>query len=157
MKTNWLFPFILLLLVVAIVVLVKKYTGTSVILRKRVSFVRAKGGEFALKVSIATQARKHVERVNLIDRLPPLVKLHEKFLGEQPTRTDEKNRRLEWNFDSMQPGEIRIVSYIIYSKVGVFGKFELPISTAIFEREGEIHEVESNKAFFVSEQRKVEE
>ena len=141
----------------AIVVLVRKYTGTSLVLRKRVSFVRAKGGEFALKVSIAAQAKKHIDRVNLVDRLPPLVSLHEKFLGEQPTRADEKNRRVEWNFESMQPGEIRIVSYIIYSKVGVFGKFELPTATAIFEKEGNIHEVESNKAFFISEQRKVEE
>jgi len=156
-KTNWLFPLLLVLFIVAIVVLVRKYTGTSLVLRKRVSFVRAKGGEFALKVSIAAQAKKHIDRVNLVDRLPPLVSLHEKFLGEQPTRADEKNRRVEWNFESMQPGEIRIVSYIIYSKVGVFGKFELPTATAIFEKEGNIHEVESNKAFFISEQRKVEE
>jgi hypothetical protein len=156
-KTNWLFPLILLLFIVAIVVLVRKYTGTNLVMRKRVSFVRAKGGEFALKVSIATQAKKHIERVNVIDRLPPLVSLHEKFMGEQPTRTDEKNKRIEWNFDKMEAGEIRIVSYIIYSKVGVFGKFELPTATAIFEREGEIHEVESNRAFFISEQRKIEE
>jgi len=156
-KTNWLFPLILILFIVAIVVLVRKYTGTNLVIRKRVAFVRAKGGEFALKVSIAAQAKKHIERVNLIDRLPALVSLHQSFGGDRPTRTDEKNRRIEWNFDSMQPGEIRIVSYIIYSKVGVFGKFELPTATAIFEREGEIHEVESNKAFFVSEQRKIEE
>jgi len=156
-KTNWLFPLILVLFVVAIVVLVRKYTGANLVMSKKVSFVRAKGGEFALKVSIITQAKKHIERVNVIDRLPPLVKLHEKFLGDRPTKIDEANRRIEWNFEQMEAGEIRIVSYIIYSKVGVFGKFELPIATAIFEREGEIHEVESNKAFFISEQRKVEE
>lgn len=156
-KTNWLFPLLLVLFIVAIVALVKKYTGTNLVLRKRVSFVRAKGGEFALKVSIMTQAKKHIERVNVVDRLPNLVSLHEKFFGDQPTRTDTKNRRIEWNFDSMQAGEIRIVSYLIYSKVGVFGKFELPTATAIFEREGEVHEVESNKAFFVTEQRKLED
>jgi len=156
-KTNWLFPLLLILFVVAIVALVRKYTGTSLVLRKKVSFVRAKGGEFALKVTIAAQAKKHIDRVNIVDRLPPIVSLHEKFLGEQPTRADEKNRRIEWNFESMQAGEIRMVSYIIYSKVGVFGKFELPTATAIFERESQIHEVESNKAFFITEQRKIEE
>jgi len=152
-KTNWLFPLLLILFIVAIVALVRKYTGANLVLSKKVAFVRAKGGEFALKVSIAAQSKKHIDRVNLVDRLPPLVSLHEKFLGERPTRADEKNRRVEWNFESMQPGEIRIVSYIIYSKVGVFGKFELPVSTAIFEKDGQIHEVESNKAFFISEQR----
>ena len=31
------------------------------------------------------------------------------------------------------------------------GKFALPRTTAIYEREGQIKEAESNKAFFVSE------
>ncbi len=156
-KTNWLFPFILILLIVAVVVFVRKYTATSVILRKRISFVRTKGGEFALKVSITAKAKHHVERVNLVDRTPMMVNLHDKFLGIYPTRVDQKNRRIEWNFEKMEAGEMVIVSYIIYSKVGVVGRFELPRATAIFERDGEIHEVESNRAFFVSEQRKIEE
>ncbi len=152
-KTNWLFPLILILFVVAIVVFVRRYTGTNLVLRKRVSFVRAKGGEFALKVSVSAHARHHVERVNLVERLPPLVSLHEKFLGEQPTRVDSKNRKIEWNFEKMEAGEVRIVSYIIYSKIGVVGKFALPTAAAIFEKDEKIQEVESNRAFFIAEQR----
>jgi len=156
-KTNWLFPLLLILFVVAIVALVRKSTGTHLVLRKRVSFVRAKGGEFALKVSISAHAKQRVERVNLVDRLPPLVSLHGQFGGEQPTRVDDKNRRIEWNFEKMEAGEVKIVSYIIYSKIGVVGKFALPTATAIFEREEEIQEVQSNMAFFIAEQRKIEE
>ena len=152
-KTNWLFPLILILFVVAIVVFVRRYTGTNLVLRKRVSFVRAKGGEFALKVSVSAHARQRVERVNLVDRLPVLVSLHEKFLGEQPTRVDSKNRRIEWNFEKMEAGEVKIVSYIVYSRVGVVGKFALPTATAIFEKDEQIKEVESNRAFFIAEQR----
>lgn len=152
-KTNWLFPLILILFVVAIVVFVRKYTGTNLVLRKRVFFVRAKGGEFALKVSVSAYARQRVERVNLVDRLPPLVSLHEKFGGEQPTRVDAKNRRIEWNFEKMEAGERKIVSYIVYSKVGIVGKFALPTATAIFEKDEQIKEVESNRAFFIAEQR----
>lgn len=155
--TNWIFPVILILLIIAVVVFVKKFTGTSVIVRKKVNFVRAKGGEFALRVTVAVKAKKHVERVNLVDRLPPMVKLHERMGGEQPTKVDEKNRRMEWNFEHMEAGEMRMVSYIVYSRVGVVGKFELPTASAIFEREGEIHEVESNRAYFVAEQRAMSE
>ncbi|MEK6840672.1 MAG: hypothetical protein AABX79_01835, partial [Nanoarchaeota archaeon] len=36
-KTNWLFPLLLIVVIVAVVVFVRKYTGTSLILRKRVS------------------------------------------------------------------------------------------------------------------------
>lgn len=153
-KTNWLFPVLIILLLVVVVILAKQHSGTNLSLRKRVHFVKAKGGEFALKVSISVSAKHFVERVNVVDRLPPLVKLYERYGGEHPSRVDEKNRRLEWNFDSLQPGEVRVLSYVIYSKVGVMGKFALPSATAIFEKEGQIHEETSNQAFFVAEQRK---
>ena len=137
-----------------IVVLTKKYSETTLVLKKKVSFVKAKGGEFALKVSILVNAKKYVERVNVLEKIPPLVELYERFGGDQPSRIDKKNRRLEWNFEKLEAGEMRILSYIIYSKVGVLGKFALPTATAIYEKEGEIHESESNRAFFVAEQRK---
>jgi len=153
-KTNWLFPFLVILFVILIVVLTKKYSEANLVLKKRVSFVKAKGGEFALKVSVSVNAKKYVERVNVSDRIPSLVEIYERFGGDQPSKIDKKNRRLEWNFEKLEAGEIRILSYIIYSKVGVLGKFALPTATAVYEREGEIHESESNHAFFVAEQRK---
>jgi hypothetical protein len=152
-KTNWIFPFLIILFVILIVILTKKYSETNLVLKKKVSFVKAKGGEFALKVSISINAKKYVERVNVIDRFPLLVEVYERFGGDQPSRIDKKNRRLEWNFEKLETGETRILSYIIYSKVGVLGKFALPTATAVYEKDGEIHESESNRAFFVAEQR----
>jgi hypothetical protein len=152
-KTNWVFPFLIILFVILIVILTKKYSETNLVLKKKVSFVKAKGGEFALKVSISINAKKYVERVNVIDRVPLLVEVYERFGGDQPSRIDKKNRRLEWNFEKLETGETRILSYIIYSKVGVLGKFALPTATAVYEKDGEIHESESNRAFFVAEQR----
>ena len=153
-KTNWVIPLFLVLFVVIIVALTRYYSSTDLTLRKRVSFVKAKGGEFALKVSIIVNAKKHVERVNIIDRLPSLVKIYERFGGEKPTRINEKTRRIEWDLDKLDEGETRVLSYIIYSKIGVIGKFALPEATAIYEQEGKIHESSSNKAFFIAEQQK---
>lgn len=153
-RTNWLFPLLIIFFIVTIVVLAKQYTNTNVALRKRVSFVRAKGGEFALKVTIIVHARKNVERVSVIDRLPPLVKVYERFGGEKPLRINEQNRRIEWSFDKLEEGEKRLLSYMIYSKIGVMGRFALPQATAIYDRDGEIKESSSNKAYFVAEQRK---
>jgi len=153
-KTNWLFPLLVILFVVVIVVLTKQYSKTNLILKKKVSFVRAKGGEFALKVSIIIHAKKYVERVSIIDRLPPLVKIHERFGGEKPLRINEKNKRIEWGFEKLETGETRILSYIIYSKIGVLGKFALPATTAVYEREGEVHESTSNMSLFLEEQKK---
>jgi hypothetical protein len=153
-RTNWLLPLLAILLVIVIVILSKQFSKTNLSLKKKVTFVKAKGGEFALKVSVIVSARKYIERVNVIDRLPLVAKLHERFGGEMPTKVDEKNKRIEWHFDKLDAGETRIISYIIYSKVGVLGKFALPTATAIYEKEGEIHEEESNRAFFIAEQGK---
>lgn len=151
-KTNWIFPFIVILLIVAIAVMTKYLSSRNLVLRKRVSFIRTKGGEFALKVSIIVDAKKFIEKVNITERLPPLVKLHERFGPEAPSRVDEKGRKIEWRFNHLEEGEKRVLSYIIYSKVGVVGKFALPRTSAIFEKEGKILERNSNKTFFVIEQ-----
>ncbi len=152
-KTNWLFPFLIILFIIAIVILAKQYSRTDLILRKKVSFVKAKGGEFALKISIFVNAKKHIEKISIIDKLPSLVKIYERFGGEKPKRINEKNRRIEWEFEELEEGETRILSYIIYSKIGIIGKFALPNATAVYEKDGKIHESESNKAFFVAEQK----
>jgi len=152
-RTNWLFPLLVILFLISIVILTKKYSRRDLILKKKVSFVNAKGGEFALKVSILVNSKKHLERVSIIDKIPPLVKVYERFGAEKPSRINDKNKRIEWDLGNLEPEESRVLSYIIYSKVGIMGKFALPEATAIYEKEGEIHESNSNRAFFVAEQR----
>ena len=152
-KTNWLFPLLVIFFVATIVFLAKQYSRTNIVLSKRVSFIRSKGGEFALKISLFVNAKKHVERVNVVDRIPPLASVYERFGGERPARFDEKTKRIEWELGNMDAGERRVLSYVIYSKVGVMGTFTLPGATAVYEKDGEIHEVESNRAFFIAEQR----
>lgn len=156
-KTNYMFPLIIIILIVVIIALAKHYTSTNLVLKKKVTFVRAKGGEFALKISIFAHARKYLENVTIIDKLPPLVKIYEKFGQEKPSKIDEKYKRIEWKYEKLESGEIRMMTYIIYSKVGVIGKFALPETRGLYERDGKIHETESNKTFFIAEPRKEEE
>lgn len=151
--TNWLYPVIIIFIIVSLILLLKIYFTTNLALNKSVSFVRTKGGEFALKVSITARARKSISNIKIIDKLPPLVKIYERFGANPPDKIDEKNKRVEWNFSALEQGEIRTLSYIIYSKIGIMGKFILPQATAVYEREGKIKEVFSNKVFFVAEQR----
>ncbi len=151
-KTNWLFPFILIIIIISIIILVKQSTKKHLIIRKKVSFVKSKGGEFALKVTLNLHAKKYIEKIRLIDRLPPLVKIYEKFGIEKPIRIEEKNKRIEWAFEKLEAGETRVISYIIYSKVGILGRFILPSAIAIFERDGKICKTNSNQSFFMAEQ-----
>jgi hypothetical protein len=151
-KTNWFFPFIILVFILAVVIVARMYSRTPISINKKVSFVNAKGGEFGLRVTLAVEARKYVQKVNVIDKLPPLARLYGKFGGAEPTQFNEKAGRMEWHFGSMQPGEKRIISYIVYSKVGVIGKFVLPSAIGTYDYDGAMKNVVSNKAFFIAEQ-----
>lgn len=155
-KTNWLIPLIIIIAVIIIAFLSQIYLTSDIILKKKINFVKTKGGEFALKVSMNVKAKRFVERVNVIDKLPPIVKLYERYGTITPDKIDEKNRKLEWNIESLGKKEDRILSYIIYSKIGVVGKFELPSAKAIYEREGKIKETKSNRVFFINEPKKIE-
>ena len=156
-KTNWFIPFFIIIAIVIIVVLSKIYLVSDVILKKSLNFVRTRGGEFALKVTILVKARRFAEKITVIDRLPPIVKLYERYGAVTPDKIDEKNRRIEWNIEGLDKDEERILSYIIYSKIGVVGKFELPSARAVYEKDGKIKETQSNRAFFVSEARRTTE
>jgi len=152
-KTNWFYPLIIIIIIIFGTVLIRKSIYSNLELIKRVTFVKTKGGEFALKITIIAKAKKSIENISIIDRLPRLVKLYNKFGIIPPDKIDLENRKLEWKIDSLNKDETRIFTYIIYSKIGVVGRFELPEAKAIYEHEGEIKEASSNRSFYVNEPR----
>lgn len=149
-ETNYTLPFIFLVLIIAIGSFVHVYSSTSVRVSKSVSHVRTKGGEFALKVRIAVKANSHVDNIKISDTLPAMTKLYEGY-GIKPDKIDAGMRRLSWGIQSLQAGEERVLSYIIYSTLNIVGRFELAPAMAVFEKNGKLHETLSNRAFFVSE------
>ncbi len=153
--TNYTLPLLILLLVVVISFLVHVYTSTAVVVRKQVSYVKTKGGQFALKVRIFVRSKHHVDGVQVIDRLPGMAKLYEQF-GLRPDRIESATRRLFWDVGTLQAGEERVFSYIMYSDVNPIGRFELPSATTVFEHKGKTHEVMSNRAYFLADTMKSE-
>lgn len=152
-KTNWLLPFLAIFLAFVLVYVFRKYANQTLLIRKKVAFVRAKGGEFALKVTVIAEAKEYIEKIRIVERLPPLVKMYERFGGELPDKISRDKQRLEWEYSHLEAGERRVMSYIVYSKVGVLGKFALPGTVGFFEKEGKQKQTTSNKAFFLAEQK----
>jgi hypothetical protein len=146
-KTNWWILVGIILAIIIIWYVIDNYIRNKITMRKTVSFVRTKGGEFAIRVNLHVKARDFVERIKILDRLPPMVKVFEKY-GIPPEKIDERNRRLEWNIQALSKGEERTFSYIVYSKVGIVGRFELPQAEAIYEFNGKIKEASSNVTVF---------
>ncbi|MFH1801857.1 MAG: hypothetical protein ABH864_00225 [archaeon] len=148
--TNYTFPFIALLVIIAIGVLVRMFYWRAVLVKKKTTLVRTKGGEFALRVVLRVRARKTVNKLQLIDRLPAMTKLYDQF-GKKPDKIDKETRRLVWNVGHLGRGQERVYSYVIYSKLNVVGRFELPRASALYEMDGEPGESYSNVAFFAAE------
>lgn len=153
-KTNWFFPLIVIIFIIALFILIKKSVETDLMLRKKVSFIKTKGGQFALKISLRIKSKKFIERINVIDKLPSLVHLYERYGAIKPNKIDLNNRRIEWNVPSLNKDEERLFTYIIYSKIGIIGKFELPSAKAVYEKQGKIKETTSNRSFFINEPKK---
>ena len=148
--TNYTILFLILVLIVAVGGVARFYYLKSVSISKRVSLVRTKGGEFALRVVLRVRARKSVEKLQLTDSLPGMTKLYENF-GKQPDMIEKDSRRLAWNVGHLGRGESRVYSYVIYSKLNVVGRFELPLAHARFEKDGKVGEAYSNRAYLAME------
>jgi hypothetical protein len=153
-RTNYLFPLLIILAIALLVIGFKRYTETKLEIEKSVVPVKTKNGQFALKIKLHLRAKKSAKNVSVVDRIPGIVQIYEKFGSNiKPSRIDVKNRRIQWDFGDLSAGEERIFSYMVYSTVGVVGKFSLPQTLAVFEKDGQIHEVESNEVYFLAEQR----
>ena len=148
--TNYTFPFLVLALLIIIVLSLKYYTRSYLSISKKVSHVRTKGGQFALKVHLHITAKKHIDNIQITDTLPAMAKLYEGY-GTKPDSVSAATRKVSWKIPRLNSGETRVFSYIIYSTIRTFGRFELPAAAASFEHDGKIFNILSDKVFFVSD------
>jgi len=149
--TNYVYPFIAIIILLILLRILLVYNSAHIKIHKQVRFVKTKGGEFALQISLVVKSSKFVENISLFDKIPYSVKLYKEFRGEMPRKIDDINKRIEWHIDTLQAGEERVYNYIIFSKVAPFGKFELPPAKAVYERDGRIKEAISNRVYFIHE------
>jgi len=150
--TNYIVPFLIIIVAILALFGFKRFSETKLEIKKSVSHVKTKNGEFALKIILSLKAKKDIENVTLIDKVPPIVKIYKKFGMVKPDKIDAESRRIHWHIGDLNAGEERVFTYIVYSKVGVIGKFSLPEALGVFEKDGKIHEIDSNKVFFMSAQ-----
>ncbi len=151
-ETNYIFPFLILLFLSLAIAGYLRFAETKLEVRKSVAPMKTKGGEFALRVTLSLKARQDVEKVTLSDKIPVMVKIYKKFSTVKPDKIDSERRKIHWTVGNLEAGEERSFSYIVYSKVGIVGKFSLPRAVSVFEQNGEVQKIDSNNVFFMNEQ-----
>lgn len=151
--TNYLLPLVIIIALILLIIGFKRYAETKVEIEKSVTPVKTKSGVYALRVKLHVKAKRNINNLSIIDKIPGVVQVYEKFDSIiKPTRVDATNKRLQWDLGDLSSGEERFFNYVVYSTVGVVGKFALPPALAVFEKDGKIHEVESGSVFFLAEQ-----
>jgi len=150
--TNYTIPAIIIAIIVAIALALKFYSFSPLVINKKTSLVKTKGGEFALKINLHIRANSDIHNIVLSDTLPRMTNLYESF-GKKPDKISDDKRRISWEIPYLRAGESRIISYIVFSKLNITGRFELPSAAASFKKDNETMHSFSNRAFHISEMR----
>jgi hypothetical protein len=146
-STEYTIPIIIIIILAIILISYIVFLKKKVIVKKKVIKLKTKGGEFAAKIVIAVKnVGNDINSIILSDRLPGNTKLYEKFGSVKPDKIEKY--KLEWNFSALAPREEIIVSYIVYSKVGMIGPLQLPEAVFAFtDHNGKRHSATSGKTY----------
>ena len=153
-KTNYTIPVIVLIVIIIAVLAIYLTRKPRVIIKKKVYYIKAKGGEFALKLLLLVKnIGSEISEVKCRDTLPRMAKLYERFGVAKPDKI-EKNY-LGWDFGTLVAGEEKVLSYIIYSKIKPIGTIEIPKATLTYiDSKGKRCTKYSNKLFVLGEPEK---
>lgn len=137
---NYRWIFYILVLVVLAVMLYFKYKS-PVIIKKEVADVSLKEGgisQIRMMVELTNTSKKAVSDVAVVDYVPNIADVEQKFVEGtlKPTKTllhREKGTILRWELPELAPGEDRLLSYSIKSKLSILGSFKLPRAKVRFK------------------------
>ncbi len=149
---RWLFFSILIvLLAIGTVVYLRQ---KNIIIKKSVFKINeSKEGISELKILLHIKNRTHKEIYNIkvIDLLPKVIKPESDFGTLKPSKIQQGTvgMRLIWEIDKLDPGEERIISYKISSKLPLVGKIGLPSALVQYYGKGKrLINVKSNRLVF---------
>ncbi len=129
--TNYRIPALFALLFIVLIVLY--YINRSpIVVRKHAEKVKIKEGgisELNVVINIKNRSNKTIKDVRVLDRLPKLSGISEEFGQGTPEPKIRKHHKegfvLDWEGLLLEPGEERIFSYKIESKLPIVGNLEL--------------------------------
>jgi len=125
--TSYYIPLLILILIAAGIWAYIVVTTPQVRVRKNAVRVRTKSGVFATKIilSAKNKGKEAVHDLKVIDRLPAFTELIKDKFGSIAPHEIRKNT-LIWALPKLAAQEEMMFSYIVYSKLSVLGKLEIP-------------------------------
>lgn len=132
----------LLIIAIALIVITLAYIifRSPVVLKKTATVVATKEGgisELKVLIEIVNRSRKPIKDIKLIDTVPRIAQLtHDYDIGtlkpDKVIKHERKGTLVKWSIDAIDPGEERVISYKIKSKLSILGGVTLPSAAAKF-------------------------
>jgi len=132
----------LLIIAIALVLVTLAYIifRSPVILKKTATVVATKEGgisELKVLVEIVNRSRKPIKDIKLIDTVPRIAHLTQDYdVGtvkpDKVVKHERKGTLVKWSIDAIDPGEERVISYKIRSKLSILGGVTLPSAAVKF-------------------------
>lgn len=150
---TWLFIIgILILLALGIFYYLKT---RHVTIKKKAFKITESDATTKLKVllHIINKTTSETHQIRVIDLLPNMVKLDEEFGSLRPQHIQKGSAgvRLIWEIPLLEPGEERVISYKVKSKMHVIGKIALPSASVQYHgKNKKIINIKSNRSYFLS-------
>ncbi|MBI2546985.1 MAG: hypothetical protein HYW23_00890 [Candidatus Aenigmarchaeota archaeon] len=92
-----------------------------------------KGTEVVVLIELKNRALHEIKDVEVVDIIPQIARVVDRFDTLRPrAKKVVGGIELRWNFDSMKPGEERVITYRIKPVVDVIGTLNLPEAQMIY-------------------------
>ncbi|MFC1685508.1 hypothetical protein ACFLZZ_00620 [Nanoarchaeota archaeon] len=152
--TNYYLPLLVLLLLIVAVIVYRIVTAPDVKITKKAMRLKTKSGVFASKIVVNVKnIGKPITNIKVIERLPAFTEILKDKFGTV-TPSEIKKRSVIWDFSKLDVGEELMFSYVIYSKIDVFGKLEVPPAVITYrDQKEEFREEQSNRIYLLSEEK----
>lgn len=151
--TDYRIPAVIILIILVFIGLVIYILNKGVHIKKRVFKIKTdeeeEEAELKILLHIRNKKDKEIKDVRVIDMIPNLVIPTKEFGTLKPSRVQKgsSGMRFIWEIPILEPGEERIISYKVRTKLHVFGKLELPpASVQHTDEKGSIVSIHSNSA-----------
>jgi len=147
----------LVFLITAVIILIIAYFifRSPLTMAKKAAVIGSREGgisELKVLITLKNRSKKRIKQVKIMDLVPRLAnyKPDQEIGTVEPDKVIQNQTQgslLKWHIDSIDPGEERLISYKIRSKLSILGGVTLPVAVAKFETEkGKPRHSNSNKA-----------
>lgn len=155
-NTDYKILFVIVLIILGLVALRIYYKYRNLSIEKKIfkiSDSKESISDLKILLHIKNNTNKDIHHIKVIDLLPNFIKPSSDFGTLKPTSIQKGSAgmRLVWEINSLEPGEERIISYKVHSKIHVVGKIDLPCASVQYRTTGKkLINIKSNKLSFVA-------